>query len=204
MENFFKNKKLLSVIAAILIIAAVFIIPKLTGKTQSNGELELETGDPVQTETSSTAETSRPPETEESTTAQVPDETTTASTTKATEASTEPDPGISEDGSYTSKEDVALYIHTFGKLPGNFITKKQARKLGWSGGDLSKYAPGKSIGGDVFSNREGKLPKQKGRTWYECDIGYNGGSRNAKRIVFSDDGLVYYTGDHYKTYTQLY
>ena len=205
MENFFKNKKLLSVIAAILIIAAVFIIPKLTGKTQSNGELELETGDPVQTETSSTAETSRPPETEESTTAQVPDETTTASTTKATEASTEPDPGISEDGSYTSKEDVALYIHTYGKLPSNFITKEEAQKLGWDGGYLDKYAKGKSIGGDYFGNFDNKLPKQKGRSYYECDIDTKGAkARGVKRIVYSNDGLIYYTEDHYETFVKLY
>lgn len=62
---------------------------------------------------------------------------------------------IAEDGSYTTKEDVALYIHTYGKLPQNFITKKQARELGWGGGSLEPYAPGMCIGGDRFGNYRG-------------------------------------------------
>ena len=69
---------------------------------------------------------------------------------------------IAEDGSYTSKEDVALYIHTYGKLPQNFITKDEARSLGWEGGGLEEYAPGKCIGGDFFGNYEGLLPKRTG------------------------------------------
>ena len=113
---------------------------------------------------------------------------------------------IDEQGSYTSKEDVALYIHTYGKLPSNFITKKEAKKLGWDStkGSLWKYCEGCSLGGDVFTNQEGNLPKKKGRTYYECDINYNGKKRGTKRIVFSNDGLVYYTDDHYETFELLY
>ncbi|MCR4648943.1 MAG: ribonuclease [Lachnospiraceae bacterium] len=118
------------------------------------------------------------------------------------------DKGISvtEDGEYTSKDEVALYIHTYNHLPSNYITKKEAQELGWdsSKGNLNKVAPGKSIGGDKFGNREGLLPKAEGRQYYECDIDYVKGSRNAKRIVFSNDGLVYYTEDHYETYELLY
>jgi len=112
---------------------------------------------------------------------------------------------IDEKGSYTSAADVGLYIHTYGKLPSNFITKNQARELGWEGGGLEKYAPGKCIGGDRFGNYEGNLPTKKGRYYTECDIDTLGAnSRGAKRIVFSNDGLVYYTEDHYENFTLLY
>ena len=114
------------------------------------------------------------------------------------------DPGqaIEENGSYTTKEDVALYIHTYGKLPPNFITKKAAQKLGWEGGSLEPYAPGKCIGGNYFGNYEGILPEGN---YKECDIDTLGKkSRGAKRIIYSDDGRIYYTEDHYKSFTQLY
>ena len=112
---------------------------------------------------------------------------------------------LDEDGSYTTKEDVALYIHTYGKLPGNFITKDDARDLGWEGGGLEDYAPGMCIGGDRFGNYEGLLPDAPGRKWTECDIDTLGrDSRGAKRIVFSNDGLIYYTEDHYESFELLY
>ena len=113
---------------------------------------------------------------------------------------------IREDGTYTSKEEVALYIHTYGKLPSNYITKSAAKKKGWDSekGNLNKVLPGYSIGGDRFSNYEGHLPTKDGRKYYECDIDYKGGNRNAKRIVYSNDGLVYYTEDHYNTFELLY
>ena len=112
---------------------------------------------------------------------------------------------IDKNGSYTSKDDVALYIHTYGELPKNFITKKEAERLGWDGGSLEPYAPGKSIGGSYFGNYEGKLPKKKGRTYYECDIDTKGKrSRGPKRIVYSTDGLIYYTPNHYETFELLY
>ena len=112
---------------------------------------------------------------------------------------------IDEDGSFTSKEEVALYIHTYGRLPDNFITKKEAQALGWPGGSLEPYAPGKCIGGSRFGNYEGLLPEKEGRTYTECDIDTLGAeSRGAKRIVFSNDGLIYYTGDHYESFELLY
>lgn len=121
-------------------------------------------------------------------------------------ASESPDtPVIDENGSYTRRDDVALYIHTYGHLPQNFITKKDAQALGWSGGSLEPYAPGKCIGGSHFGNYEGLLPEKAGRSYTECDIDTLGkSSRGAKRIVFSNDGLIYYTDDHYESFTLLY
>lgn len=114
-------------------------------------------------------------------------------------------PTIDENGWYYSAEDVSLYLYTYGKLPENFITKDEARELGWEGGSVEKYAPGYAIGGDKFGNREGLLPKASGRIYYECDIDTDGSnSRGAKRIVFSNDGLIYYTDDHYESFTLLY
>jgi len=113
---------------------------------------------------------------------------------------------VEENGNYTSKEEVALYIHTYGKLPVNYITKKQAEELGWDPekGNLSDILPGMSIGGNVFGNYEGALPRAGGRRYFECDIDYEGGYRGAKRIVYSNDGLVFYTEDHYNTFEQIY
>ena len=134
--------------------------------------------------------------------APVPDTPGSGFTTPAPEETSPlPDP----EGSYTTKEDVALFIHLYGRLPDNFITKSQARKLGWESGSVERYAPGKCIGGDRFGNYEGLLPDAPGRTWTECDIGTLGAdSRGAKRIVFSNDGLIYYTDDHYNSFTLLY
>ncbi len=112
---------------------------------------------------------------------------------------------LDEDGSYTTKEDLALYIHTYGHLPSNFIPKKEAEKAGWSGGSLEKVLPGMCIGGDYFGNNEGMLPKAKGRKWTECDVNTLGAkSRGPERIVFSNDGLIYYSPDHYESFEQLY
>lgn len=134
-------------------------------------------------------------------------ETTPGTTQEATHATLSPEtePGLDPDGSYTTKEDVALYIHLYGCLPANFMTKSEARKLGWESGALEPYAPGMCIGGDRFGNYEGLLPDKDGRYWTECDIDtLGGGSRGAKRIVFSNDGLVYYTDDHYESFVLLY
>lgn len=112
---------------------------------------------------------------------------------------------LDEGGEYTSAEDVALYLHLYAHLPQNFITKKDARVLGWNGGGLDDYADGKCIGGDRFGNYEGLLPDVPGREYHECDIDtLHAVSRGAKRIVYSNDGLIYYTEDHYESFILLY
>jgi len=110
---------------------------------------------------------------------------------------------IDEDGSYTSPAEVALYIHTYGKLPKNFITKQEAQELGWVSkeGNLDEVAPGMSIGGNRFGNYEQALPDGN---YKECDVNYEGGYRGDERLVYSADGAIYYTDDHYATFTQLY
>lgn len=112
---------------------------------------------------------------------------------------------VEEDGWYDTMEEVAVYLTAFDKLPGNYLTKREAQALGWVNreGNLWDVAPGCSIGGDRFGNYEGALPDEKGRKWTECDIGFEGRYRNGERIVFSSDGLIYYTGDHYATFDAL-
>lgn len=113
---------------------------------------------------------------------------------------------VSEDGTYTDKDHVALYLHLYQKLPANYISKTKAKKAGWDAekGNLWDVCPGKSIGGGTFYNDDGLLPEKSGRTWKECDIDYAGGYRGAKRICYSNDGLIFYTDDHYQSFTQLY
>ena len=112
---------------------------------------------------------------------------------------------LTKDGHYQTMEEVAVYLTVFGKLPGNYIRKNAAQDLGWNNrdGNLDEVAPGCSIGGDRFGNYEGQLPDAKNRKWTECDIDYDPayGYRGAKRIVFSNDGLIYYTDDHYETFS---
>lgn len=112
---------------------------------------------------------------------------------------------VEEDGWYSSKEEVAAYLQMYEHLPDNYLTKQEARDLGWDSekGNLWDVAEGMSIGGDKFGNREGLLPKEKGRQYYECDIDYEGGYRNGKRIVFSNDGLIFYTEDHYESFEEI-
>ena len=153
-------------------------------------------------ETTSQAQTTTSPMTESATpqtTTVKPEETAAAETTVEKLS-------VEKEGSYTTPEDVAEYIHTFGTLPNNFITKSEAKALGWdsSKGNLWDVAEGKSIGGDHFGNYEGLLPDAKGRKYTECDVNYSGGYRGGERIIFSNDGLIYYTNDHYQTFTQLY
>ena len=136
-------------------------------------------------------------------TAAVTEQTSSVETEQLTETDNDV---ILEKGSYTTPEDVAEYIHTFGTLPDNFITKNEAEALGWvsSEGNLWDVADGMSIGGDRFGNYEKLLPDADGRKWTECDVNYTGGFRGGERIVFSNDGLIFYTNDHYKTFVQLY
>jgi len=147
------------------------------------------------------ADTTEPAQSEIQLTQPVAEETEAFETEAA--AAEETQAYIDPYGSYTTKEDVALYIHLYGELPLNFMTKKQARDLGWEGGSLEPVAPGMCIGGDYFGNYEGLLPED--REYTECDIDTLGrSSRGAKRIVFSDDGLIYYTEDHYESFELLY
>lgn len=149
-----------------------------------------------------------PPETP-STNVSVPKESTTETPTEKEQppSKTEsPKVQVKKGRNYSTKDEVAAYIHEFKALPPNFITKKEAEKLGWdnSKGNLWKVTNKMSIGGDSFGNFEGLLPKASGRKYYECDINYSGGYRGAERIVYSNDGEIYYTNDHYKTFKKLY
>ena len=112
---------------------------------------------------------------------------------------------VEEGGWYDSMEEVAIYLTFFEELPDNYLTKKEAQALGWESkkGNLWKVADGCSIGGDRFGNYEGLLPDAKGRKWTECDIDFEGRYRNGERIVFSNDGLIYYTGDHYESFDEI-
>lgn len=106
----------------------------------------------------------------------------------------------------TDPQQIVNYLALYGELPENFITKNEARALGWDSryNYVGEVAPGMSIGGDRFGNYEGNLPSKKGRQWYECDANYKGKKRGAERVLFSSDGLYYYTDDHYQTFTQLF
>ena len=196
-------KKILALLLALVLTIGLFAcgvapldtepvdtLPVLTEPVESAmDETEPVETNPVETEPVET----EPVETE-------PVETEPAETEpEETEALLDPD------GWYYSAEDVALYLVTYGKLPSNFITKSEARDLGWEGGSVQKYKEGAAIGGDKFGNREGELPKADGRQYYECDIDTDGkNSRGARRIVFSNDGLIYLTEDHYGTFILLY
>ena len=132
---------------------------------------------------------------------EAPTEKPTKAPTKApTEAPTE------APGPIIEPQAIADYIFAHGELPDNFITKEEAQALGWDStrNYVSDVAPGKSIGGDRFGNYEGQLPKKKGRTFRECDCNYTKGKRNGERIVYSNDGHVWYTSDHYETFTELF
>lgn len=116
------------------------------------------------------------------------------------------DPPDEEAGPVTEPQAIADYLFKHGELPENFITKEEAQDLGWdsSRNYVSDVAPGKSIGGDRFGNYEGQLPKARGRKFFECDANYTGGKRGPERIVYSSDGHVWYTKDHYGTFKELF
>ena len=103
---------------------------------------------------------------------------------------------------YYDVENVVLYLDTYGELPENYITKNEARDLGWNGGSVENYQDGAAIGGDRFGNREGLLPDG---SWVECDIDTEDeNSRGAKRLVFNlEDGLYYFTDDHYESFVEV-
>ena len=187
------SKRQILLIAAVALAAVLLLTGRLTPAGLINSLLGTDIPEAQQTyESVQPAETSEAlPQADKS---EPPEETAELEQT-----------AIDEDGEYTSKEDVALYIHSYGRLPKVFIRKRVGERLGWAGGSLEPYAPGRSIGGDRFGNYEGLLPEAEGRRYTECDIDTMGrSSRGAKRIVFSNDGLIYYTGDHYKSFELLY
>ena len=97
------------------------------------------------------------------------------------------------------------YLFFLHRLPPEYVTKDEEKNAGWKNkkGNLDTVLPGKSIGGDIYRNDDRKLPHKNGRTWYEADINYTGGYRNHDRVLYSDDGLIFITYDHYHTYYEL-
>lgn len=186
-------KKLFSRLAAVfLVILMLFTMVTgcagtADGKSKNKNQTTVQTENTAAQDTKSTAQTETNRKTQD-------------------KGSSEKDSDISEDEEYSSLEEVAEYLYLYGHLPDNYITKNEAKELGWVSreGNLWEVAPGKSIGGDYFGNREGHLPEKKGRKYYECDVDYYGGYRGDDRIIYSNDGLVYYTGDHYNTFELLY
>ena len=139
---------------------------------------------------------------EESGVPSVTDAATTTGSTTVAPTTTAP-PAVTRGQYYYDVESVVLYLHTYGELPDNYITKSEAGDLGWSGGSVERYKDDAAIGGDRFGNREGLLPKASGRSYTECYIDTRGAnSRGAKRLVFSNDGLYFYTDDHYESFTE--
>lgn len=185
----------------LLLVLAFFLFPSQNNAVAPSADPSAAvSSDTLSLATSSPNASSRPTAAPSTPKAETP-----AASSPSSDAAPEEEQLLPEDGSYTTKEDVSLYLVQYGHLPSNFITKKEAQKAGWSGGSLEKILPGKCIGGDRFGNYEGLLPAAKGRTWTECDINTLGAkSRGPERIVFSNDGLIYYTGDHYDSFTQLY
>ena len=193
-----KSKRSLLILLALIVVCAIGLALYF-GSGNDTVKDPSGKGDELQLITSDDQTTSSPESTEPPESLTVPEEDVT------TPEETDPQIHIDEHGTYTSKDDVALYIHTYGRLPDNFITKKQAQALGWDGGSLEPYAPGKCIGGSRFGNYEGILPEKQGRYYTECDVDTLGANkRGVKRIVFSNDGLIYYSDDHYETFELLY
>ena len=140
-------------------------------------------------------------------TADAPDALPTATIAAAlTDSPTSAPTQAPQQTAINAPQDIADYIFAHGTLPDNFLTKSEARQLGWDSSKnyVSDVAPGYSIGGDRFGNYEGLLPDASGRKWYEADANYTAGPRGAERILYSSDGLVYYTNDHYQTFTEMH
>lgn len=194
-----RNNLLKRFISTLIAVAMLFALSACSIVFDSDGTV-------VTTVVTATTESSTAVEETSEETTEAEETTTVAETTiEETSGETSEEATLDVDGIYTTMEDVALYIHIYGELPHNFMTKNEARALGWEGGSLEPYAPNMCIGGDYFGNYEGLLPEAPGREYHECDINTLGArSRGAERIIFSNDGLIYYTGDHYETFTLLY
>lgn len=202
----FSLKKLLRivliVVAIILIMRALGLCSKKTDETDTT----VESTAALTTDTQSAAESPSVYATKPVPTVAQHTDATPSPTPIPTRELPTAAPTLDKSGEYTDPYDVALYIHLYGKLPSNFISKSQAEDLGWvnSLGNLDEVAPGKSIGGTRFGNYEGMLPEKDGRVYYECDVNYTGGYRGGERLVYSNDGLIFYSDDHYESFTQLY
>lgn len=198
MKNFFEKIQHTGTISTIILLM-LFLFVEITGCNANSGN---------SAEIASETEISESKEFSNETIADTPKSDSTdnhSDESPSISSNTGSSTSIEKDEVYTSKDDVALYLYTYGTLPDNFITKKEAQSLGWSGGSLEPYAPGKCIGGDYFGNYEGLLPERNGRDYHECDIDTLGqNSRGAKRIIYSNDGLIYYTDDHYESFELLY
>lgn len=97
------------------------------------------------------------------------------------------------------------WLIRFKHLPSYYISQEDAANLGWEAklGNLSNVAPGKMLAKGIYQNRNGHLPQESGRIWYEADINYKSGWRNDQRILYSNDGLVFVSYDHYQTFTEI-
>lgn len=106
---------------------------------------------------------------------------------------------------FEGKKGIDVLLFNGKSLPNNYFTKKEAKKFGWKPAlfNLRQVIDGGTIGGDIYRNKDGKLPTADGRIWYEADINYTGGMRNSSRIVYSNDGLIFVTYDHYFTFNEV-
>lgn len=187
-------KRILVIVIACIAVIGYLFVSDMLEEIETGGivtpEMNFVTGDGTQADTHPTeAETAA-----ESDTADSP----------ATEAVSESESSVLYGESYYETDDVAYYLYTYDELPPNFMTKKEAQALGWvsSEGNLWDVADGACIGGDRFGNYEGLLPEDGEYT--ECDVNYTGGYRGGERLVFDEDGNIWYTGDHYASFEQLY
>lgn len=121
---------------------------------------------------------------------------------------------VVESGTYTTRDSVAAYLCKFGNLPGNYVGKNEGKKLYEAKGyTFSKWnfnpwtTLGVMIGGDKFDNFASdpdyyheNLPEGN---YHEADVEYSAKNRGTKRLVYQPDCIIYYTADHYETYTRL-
>lgn len=182
-----------------LILLAVLAVVVLVLLTRGGGET-AQTPAPVESQVTPTLATGTP----------TPAATAQPAPTPAPEPTPEPvptsapEPNLPVEGEYYyDLTNVVLYLELYDALPENYLSKTKARSLGWEGGSVERYYPGGAIGGSRFGNLEGLLPESNGRSYTECDLNTNGQkSRGAERLVFSNDGLYFYTADHYESFTE--
>lgn len=197
-------KKITGYLFALILIFAVLFVP---GCAKQNDDQNNQTANVTTIESTTQVPDEDPSSEEQSTEEDIEQETYDIEDDTLEDETIPPiEDQIPENGEYTTLEQVSTYIHLYGHLPDNYITKDEAKKLGWDAGkgNLWDVAPGACIGGDRFGNYEGLLPEKKGRQYFECDVDYEGGKRGAQRVVYSNDGLVYYTADHYESFVLFF